>query len=266
MSESISNISPQQFTNQVPTDLVPLPSSGKAYQAGHPLAGKESIEIRSMTARDEDILTSRALIRSGKVVSALVKSCVVDKSIDPDTMLAGDRNAVLIGIRITGYGSEYPIKFNCPECSAEIKHVVELTELPVRRSSAEFWSTMVPGTNEFPFTLPVSKKLVTFKLLTGLGEAELLQTMERSRKMMLQEELITGRLRMQIASINGDRDPSKIIQTIRDFPARDSRELRKYIDENTPGVDLKTHAKCDICGFDGEVEVPIGAEFFWPDA
>lgn len=272
MAESISNISPQQFAAQTapvelaPTDLIPLPSSGKAYPPGHPLVDRESVEVRSMTARDEDILTSRALIRGGKVISALIRSCVVDKAIDPDSMLAGDRNAVLIGIRITGYGSEYPIKFSCPSCSNEVKHTVELTELPIRRAPKEFWDTMIPGTNEFPFTLPKSRKLVTFKLLTGVGEGELIQVIERSRKMMMQDELVTTRLRTQIASIDGERDQSKLVQLIRSLPARDSRDLRKYIDRCTPGIDLKTQAKCDLCGFEGEVEVPIGAEFFWPDA
>ncbi len=271
MPESISGISPQQFAQAsqpepVPTDLVPLPSGGRAYPAGHPLAGKESVEIRSMTARDEDILTSRALIRGGRVISALLRSCLVDKSVDPDSMLAGDRNAAIIGIRITGYGSEYPIKFKCPSCSAEVKHTVELSELPIRRAPSEFWDTQVQGTNEFPFALPASKKLCTFRLLTGVGEGELLQAIDRGRKMVMQEELVTTRLRMQIASIAGERDPSKLAQVIRSMPARDSRDLRKYIDSNTPGVDLNTHAKCDLCGFEGEVEVPIGADFFWPEA
>jgi len=272
MAESISNISPQQFTAQAatvelaPTDLIPLPSNGKAYPPGHPLSGKDSVEVKSMTAREEDILTSRALIRGGKVISALIRSCVVDKAIDPDSMLAGDRNAVLIGIRITGYGSEYPIKFNCPSCSAEMKHTVELTDLPIKRAPDEFWGTMLPNTNEFPFTLPMSRKLITFKLLTGVGEGELLQTVERSRKLQMQDELVTTRLRLQVSSIDGERDPSKLVQLIRALPARDSRDLRKYIDKNTPGIDLKTQAKCDLCGFEGEVEVPIGTEFFWPEA
>jgi hypothetical protein len=271
MTESISSITPQQFAQQAapielaPTDLVPLPSDGRAYPPGHPLSGKSSIEIRSMTARDEDILTSRALIRGGKVISALIRSCVADKSIDPDSMLAGDRNAVLIGIRITGYGSEYPVKFTCPECNAEVKHTVELGDLPIKRAPKEFWETMISGTNEFPFTLQTSRKLVTFRLLTGVGESELLQIIERSRKLMMQDELVTTRLRLQITSIDGERDPSKLIQLIRSLPARDSRDLRKYIDGVTPRVELKTQAKCTLCSFEGEVEVPIGTEFFWPE-
>src|SRR5574340_853388 len=184
MPESISSISPQQFAaqqapaDQVPTDIVPLPSEGKAYPPNHPLAGKDSLEIRSMTARDEDILTSRALI---------------------------------IAIRITGYGSEYPIKFSCPSCSAEVKHTVELGELPIKRFPAELWSTVAAHTNEVPFLLPVSKKSCTFRLLTGQDESELLQIMDRGRKLGIQDELVTTRLRMQITSIGSERDPAKLV-------------------------------------------------------
>src|SRR5512137_1986714 len=100
LSQVSRTVSPQELT--VPTDIVPLPSQGKVYPSDNPLAGKLGIEIKSMTAKDEDILTSRALVRSGKVISTLLRSCIVDRSIDPDKMLVGDRNSALIGIRITG--------------------------------------------------------------------------------------------------------------------------------------------------------------------
>lgn len=111
MAESISNMSPQQFVakqpaaqEQVPTDLVPLPSNGVTYPLGSIMANTESVAIRSMTARDEDILTSRALLKNGKAITTLLGNCIVNKNIDPGSLLAGDRNAILIGIRITEIG------------------------------------------------------------------------------------------------------------------------------------------------------------------
>lgn len=248
----------------VPTEIVPLPSEGKLYPVGFPLANKQGVEIRSMTAKEEDILTSRALVRSGKVVGALLRSCIVDKSFDPDKMLVGDRNAVLIGIRISGYGPEYNIKITCPECSGEVKREINLTSLPIKPIPEDVRIT--PNTNEFTMSLSVSKKTVVFKLFTGEEEREILGVLERGRKSGMQEELVTSRLKMQIVEISGERDPQRIAGIVRNLPARDSRDLRKYIDHATPGVELKTPFTCDLCSYQGEVEVPLGAEFFWPES
>lgn len=259
-------VQPQELV--VPTDIVPLPSEGLVYPAGDPLAGQSALEIRSMTARDEDILTSRALIRSGKVISALLRSCILNRDIDVDKMLVGDRNAALIGIRITGYGPEYPVNITCPTCAVEAKLDVDLTKLPIKqfpKDEAGKPLGLVPGTGEFSFALPVSKKTATFKLFTGEEERELTQTLERGRKLGGAEELVTTRLKMQVTSIGGERDPQKLAGLIRNMPARDSRELRKFIDRVTPGVDLKTEFTCENCSLKGEVEVPLGTDFFWPE-
>jgi len=256
----VQSVTPQEM--QVPTDIVPLPSQGRVYPPGSPLAGKSGIDIKSMTAKDEDILTSRALVRSGRVISSLLRSCIIDKTIDPDKMLVGDRNSALIGIRITGYGPGYPIKIECPECGAEVKKEVDLTSLPIKTFPEDL--AIEAGKNAFTFTMPVSKKVATFKLLTGEEEYELLQTIERGRKTNSGEELVTGRLKMQVIELSGEKDPQKLASTIRNLPARDSRELRRYIDKITPGIELTTDFSCELCSFKGEVEVPLGTDFFWP--
>ena len=271
MPESISQITPQEFTAQTapgelaPAELVPIPSEGKAYPTDHPLANRTSVAVKSMTAREEDILTSRALIKSGKVISALIRSCIVEKRLDPDSMLAGDRNAVLVGIRILGYGSEYPCKYKCPNCSGEQEQIVQLAEMPLRRFPEGLWDNLPPNTNEFPFMLPTSKRQVTFRLLNGHDGDELSRIVDQGKKLQVQEELVTTRLRMQIVSISGERDPVKLLPLIRGMSARDSRALRKYIDTVTPGIDMKSQVHCNLCDWEGEVEVPIGTEFFWPE-
>ena len=268
MSESISNISPQQFIQQeqVPTDLAPLPSEGRTYTLGSPLAGLKSVPIRSMTAQDEDILTSRALLKSGKAVATLIRNCITDKSINVDDLLAGDRNAILIGVRITGYGNEYKVQVQCPECKETISKEVDLTSLPIRRFP-ETAQQVALGKNEFTYTLPVSKRNVVFRLMTGVMEQELLQLLERTRKLQMPDELVTTRLKFQVLSIAGETDPAKLAQLIRIMPARDSRDLRNHIDSITPGIELKTSFECPACGYLGEgVEVPLGTEFFWPTA
>ena len=102
---------PQQ--NQIPVDVVALPSKGLVYPLDHPLSNEDETEIRCMTAREEDLLTSRALIKNGTVMSKLLQSCMMDKMVDPDTLLLGDRNALLIAVRVTGYGPEYSAKVSC---------------------------------------------------------------------------------------------------------------------------------------------------------
>jgi hypothetical protein len=267
MADSISSISqPQQLmqAEQVPTDLVPLPSNGLVYQVGHPLANAESVAIRSMTAREEDILTSRALLKSGKAITQLVTNCMVNKNIPVETLLAGDRNAILIGIRITGYGAEYDISIVCPGCGDKTNLAVDLTKLPIKRFP-ENVRPVKPNVNEFEFVLPVSGKKVTFELMSGESERELLATYERSRKQNIADEVVTTRLRHQIISLAGESDKGKIASIIRDLPAKDSRALRNYIDSITPGVELKTSFSCPSCDYASEeVEVPLGTGFFWP--
>jgi len=266
MSETSISLGPTpQLVPQdiVPTDIVPLPSCGRVYPAGSPLAGKTGLDIRSMTARDEDILTSRALVRSGRVIGSLLRSCILDHDVDPDKMLVGDRNSVLIGIRISGYGPDYPIKVSCPGCDGVIKQDIDLRTLNIKQFPDD--ANVEQGKNEFTFPLPISKKIAVFKLLTGEEERELLQTIERGRKSNTQEELVTGRLKMQIVEISGERDPQRLAGIIRNLPARDSRGLRKRIDYITPGIELKTTVVCDSCSFEGEVEVPLGTDFFWPE-
>lgn len=271
MSEEKISLSNQAVTNVPgpgeagfvpPAAAVPLPSRGAIYPIGHPLHGKEILEIRAMTARDEDILTSRALVKSGRVIDVLLKACMVDKSIDVDSMLFGDRNAALVAIRITGYGQEYAVEVECPACGNKFKHEFNLSVLPVKRLGAD---PRELGKNEFVFTLPVSRKEVLFKLLNGADERELSTTLEATRKASGgAESLVTTRLQHQILAIGNESDKGKLAMIIRNLPARDSRDLRKYMNSIAPDVVMTQEAKCPSCTEVSSLEVPMGTEFFWP--
>lgn len=248
-----------------PAAAVPLPSQGLIYPENSPLAGKEVLEIRAMTARDEDILTSRALIKQGKVLDALLRACVVDRDVDTDAMLSGDRNAALIAIRITGYGSQYKAAVACPKCAEESEYEFDLAALPIKRLGQ---TPDKPHQNEFSYVLPVSQANVVFKLFTGADERELSVVLDRSKKASggIMENLVTTRLLHQIVSLNGERDKARLASVIRNIPARDSRALRTHMDEIVPGVDMKQAFDCPQCGERSEVEVPTGTELFWPKA
>jgi hypothetical protein len=251
------------FGMEIPVESVPLPSAGLIYPADSPLSGRETVDIRAMTAKEEDILTSRALIKKGTVITELLKSCLVDKNIDPDSLISGDRNAIMTAVRITGYGSDYTVDIDCPACSEKSKQNFKLTELGIKRLEIE---PVEIGKNLFEFKLPVSGKTIRFKFLTGKDEQEITVTAERKRKQGQQSDnLITQKLMYSVVAVDGTTDKVKVQSFIRNMPARDSLSLRKFMDANEPGIDMKSWIECPNCDESSEVRLPLGVSFFWPD-
>lgn len=248
---------------QVPVESVTLPSGGKLYPLGHPLCNETHVQIKCMTAKEEDLLTSQALIRDGTVISKLVESCICNKTIDADSLLEGDRNAILIALRITGYGADYQAKITCPECDAKFENEFSLSGLTIKRGLPPSY----PNVNLFDFVLP-SGATVQFRLLDGATSAEISKGNDQRKKTLKTkvETVITSRLLHAIVSINGNADKQHIAYAVQNMSARDSRALRNYIDEVEPGIDMKQWAKCPECGEQSEVSVPLGLNFFWPDA
>lgn len=254
----------QDFGLDIPVELVPLPSLGKVYPEGSTFHSRDTVEITAMTAREEDILTSRALIKKGTVISELLKSCLVDKRVNVSDLLIGDRNALMIAIRITGYGTDYEAEVECPACNTKSKQSFNLAELPVRQLQIE---PVQPGMNLFEFMLPMSKKRVQFKFLTGREEEEISTTRNKTQKAgFLNDSTVTTTLLYSIQSVDGITDRSKISQFVKSMPARDSLALRKYINENSPDVVTKQELICPNCEHIEEVTMPIGVGFFWPDS
>lgn len=258
------NVMKDDFGFEVPTETIPIPSAGIIYPEGSPLHNAETVDIRAMTAREEDILTSRSLIKKGTVISSLIKSCLINKEIDPEEMISGDRNALMTAIRITGYGANYPVEIDCPECKEKNKQEFNLADLPIKRLAI---TPAVEGANLFSFVLPMTKKTVMFKFMTGIDERELSQEMERRKKKLGNESetLVTLRLQYQVQSIDNIKDKNKIAQFVKNMPAGDSRALRKFMDDNEPGIEMKAWMTCESCSEQSEVRLPIGASFFWPD-
>jgi len=259
-----SNVLKEEFGYEVPVENVPLPSMGVIYDVDSPLYGQETIQIKAMTAREEDILTSRALIKKGTVITELLKSCLIDKRINVDHMMVGDRNAVMTAIRVTGYGSEYPIEVDCPACGERSKQEFNLTDLPIKRLTLP---PVAAGSNLFEVKLPTTEKNVRFRFLTGDDEREMMVISERKKKQGVRTDtLITERFSRQIMAVDGTDDKNKISFFVRNMPARDSLFLRKHIDSNEPGIEMKSWMECLQCGEHSEVRLPMGASFFWPDS
>ena len=247
----------------IPTESCPLPSSGKVYSASHPLHLADSVGIRTMTARDEDILTSRALAKNGTVITHLLRSCIVDKRVDPGSLLSGDRNALMVAIRITGYGREYDVEVTCPDddCGEKSDYTFDLAQLPVKRLELD---PVNLGENLFTINLP-SGTHALWRFMTGRDEEELTQAANAKKKAKLADEgLVTSRLTRMLVALNGEKDRGKIAQLVQNMPVSDSRAFRNFVQDNEPGIEMKGLFTCPACGESTEVDVPFGASFFWP--
>jgi len=252
----------QEFGFEIPVDAVPLPSKGLVYPPEHPLHGAQQVEYRAMTAKEEDILMSEALIKRGTVITELIKNCLIDKSINVNSLLSGDRNALMVAIRISGYGRAYKPTFVCPECGGKNEMDVDLADLSVKPMTVE---PVSPGLNAFAFDLPVSKQRVEFKFLTGNEEEVVMKNMESKKKRgMANTNLVTTRLLSSIVSVNGSDNQGLIARFVGFMPARDSLELRKYIDKHEPGVDMEVEFTCTGCDYIDDIQLPMGPSFFWP--
>ena len=248
---------------RVPTEFVPLPSFGLVYPPSSPLHNLKEIEVRYMTAIDEDILTSRSLLRSGKAIDAVLKNCILDARINPEELLSGDKNALITFLRVSGYGPEYKVEIDCPSCEETSKYEFDLSQLEMKTLDVE---PIEQGENRFHIQLPTGTH-IEFKFLNSAEEKEISDAQDRIKRSTNSpiDRNVTTRLKNTIISIDGNNDPSLINQYVDTLNVRDSRALRKYMEDNTPDIDMNQEFNCPHCGHRGEVDVPISVGFFWPD-
>ena len=242
-----------------PTNFVTLPSKGK-YPEGHPLKDKEVVEVYQMTAKDEDILTSETLIKNGIVIDRFVENILVDKSIIVDTLYIGDKNAILLESRKLGYGVEYDTEIICPNCFEKNSLSYDLNDAGIYFGSEE-------GVNEkgnYVFELPETKVKLELKILTSKDESLIFKRMSSSKKKNQNESAVTDQYKLMVVSANGVTDRGQINEFIEVLPIKDSLSLKKYYKKITPNIDMKFDFVCKSCGYEQELEVPLGAEFFWP--
>jgi hypothetical protein len=242
----------QKFT--FPTEVIDLPSKGLLYPKTSPLS-KGTIELRYMSAKDEDILTNQNYLEKGTVIDKLLQSLIVDESINYSDLLIGDKDALMIAARILGYGKDYEITY------MKEPYTVDLTTL--NHKEIDF-SKFKQGSNEFEFTLPTTGTEVTFKILTHSDEQKIdqeIQGMKKINKNFTGE--LSTRLKHTIISVGGSKETKEIRNFVENqLLAADSRALRNHMDTIAPGVNLKFYPEN---GPNGGVTLPIGITFFWPD-
>jgi hypothetical protein len=234
------------------TETIELPSKGLIYPMDNPLSSG-TVEMKYMTAKEEDILTNQSYIKNGTVLDKLLQSLVIDKNINIDDLIIGDKNALLIASRVLGYGSKYPVRINGKDVSVDLS--------TLENKDIDF-SSIEQGKNEFSYTLESTSNVITYKLLTGKDEKIIEKEIAGIKK--IQQDAspeLTTRLKQMILSINGDTDKKAIRNFVDNyFLARDSRAFREHIKNTQPDVNLNVTLDSGE-----EVAIPIGLSFFWPD-
>ena len=237
---------------KLPTETIELPSKGLLYPSDNPLSSG-TIEMKYMTAREEDILTNQSYIQSGTVIDKLLQSLIVSK-INYNDLLIGDKNALLIASRILGYGKDYTFVYGGKE------EIVDLTQLKNKELDESLYTR---GANKFNFELPNTGTHITFKLLTHGDEIKIQNEIKGLQKITPNSSFeATTRLKYMIVAIDGDEEQKNIRNFIDNyFLARDARAFREYVSQIQPDVDLTF--------FPGSgresINIPIGLSFFWPD-
>lgn len=247
----------EKFT--VPTEMIDLPSKGLVYPKENPLSSGV-VEMKYMTAKEEDILTNVNLLRQGLAIEKMLKS-LIKSPIAYEDLTLGDRNALLIAARILAYGKDYNLRYTNPNTSQEEVIIVDLQKLVYKNVDLSLFN----NDNEVAYELPFTKNTVTFKILTIEEDKKIEEEAKGVKKALGQEPGISLRLKHQITSINGDRST----KTVRDFIdsgallSRDSNPLRQFIASVTPDIEMKTTVSL-ADGTETEIDVPMTAEFFFP--
>ena len=239
------------------SEVIDLPSDGKLYPENSPLR-EGKLELKYMTAKEEDILTSQNLIKKGMVIEKLLDSLILTKGVTSNDLVLGDKNAVMVAARILAYGPDYECEVTNPSTGEVSKQVFNLADCPFKKPSDDVKE------NNFEFELPISKKKVTFKVLTGKDEKNIEKELQQIAKLGsdVQPELTT-RLRYTLTSVEGDTDIGKINTFVQSMLSRDSLALRAEISKVSPDIELEQ--EIELGGESVKVAIPMTVGFFWPD-
>ena len=256
-----------------PTEIIELPSNGLVYPKDNPLSSGK-VELKYMTAKEEDILTTQSYIKDGSVLDRLFQSLIVSNGdglpIKYVDLVVGDKNAIMVASRILGYGKEYNVEVTDPFGGEKQKETIDLTQFENKEYDGS--NQIELHKNEFEFELPQSKRLITFQLLTESKERKVKHELEavkkQSKKMgdVTSKELTT-RLKNMVVSVDGDSDRNVINRFVdNELFAIDSKALRSYIKQIGPDIDLTWEFISDETGERKEMSMPMGTNFFWPES
>ena len=233
-------------------DVVELPSRGIHYTNK-----RKSVRVAYLTAADENILSSPSFLNTNTVIPELFKRKILDRDFPIDEIVEEDKQAILIFLRNTAFGSEYTLTTYDPKTEKEFNTTINLETLKIKD-----FNLSENSEGEYSYYLTKSKVDITFKFLTRKQEDEI-NKIKDSWSGNGVAPIITKQLEMMIKSFNGVKDALKIRSFIEMMPIRDSQEFRKFIQDNKPGLDL-TQQVTTPSGDNIQVNIGFGVEFFRP--
>ncbi len=250
----------EEQTQKFASEIVDLPSGGKIYGKDSPLYDGK-IELKYMTAKEEDILTSQNLIKKGLVLEKLLNSLILTPGITTNDLITGDKNAVMVAARILAYGPEYNATIKHPETGVEVDHDFNLADCPFK----ELPDDVDYSENKFELELPVSKSKIVFKILTGKEEKEIEEELKGYKKIKPQvTPELTTRLKKMIVSVDGESSKPSVNNFVDNMLSRDSIVFRNEISRIAPDIDMVQEIEME--GDSVRVAIPMTINFFWPSA
>ena len=248
---------------EFPTEVIELPSKGLVYPESNPLS-KGSVEIKYMTAKEEDILASQNLIRKGVVLDKLFESVLVSKDVKISDIIVGDKNAILLATRILGYGSDYQVDITDPFSGENQRTSIDLAKIQTK----EIDESLLNRENKYEFELPLSKKKVVFKILTHKDEQDITAEVAALQRLQKGSDVtndVTTRLKYMIVEVDGNSDRGYINKfVVNGLLARDSRALRNHVREISPDMDMRFDFTSELTGESEALDIPFGVGFFYP--
>ena len=251
------------FSFVAANDIVELPSGGEFYPEGHTLRTNPVVEVRQMTAKEEDILLNQSYIKQGVVVDKLLKSLVVTAGFNLDDLLIGDKNAILTQIRRSAYGDEYPVEAICRSCMTKTDVVFDLEECVSNKPLTLIEGVERTEKNTFTFIAPKTKAKIEMRFLTAADEKTLAEKEKKYKKHNVDFSASLETYKLLIVSVNDN--PTLVGSYVENMPLQDAKKLKDVMKTIQPGVDMKGEFTCPSCNTEVEMDLPINFRFLWPD-
>lgn len=234
----------------LPHDIIQLPTGGVFYKNK-----KKSIKVGYLTASDENLLLGG--INQDNIILSLLRNKIYEPDLRPEDLLPSDVEAILIFLRNSAFGPEYVFKLNDPKTNKEFEATVLIDELNLKQTEVK------PDSNGlFSTVLPKSGVEIKLRPLT-MGDIQELDKMADNYPVGRVVPKQTWKLVKMIESINENSDKGEISKFVESMPIMDSKYIKKFMDENEPGLDLRKKIKTPS-GDEMTMNIVFGVEFFRP--
>jgi hypothetical protein len=244
------------------THFVTLPTKGVHYSKEHPLYEQQTIEIKMLTTKEEDILTNTSYIENGVVMNKFLESIIINKQLKPDSIHDADQMAILIASRVEAYGEDYKVVIDCQKCPEQYEDTVNLSEVLERKIESELETT---GHGTCIINLPKSKKVLEFRNLLPYEVKSIEKSIERMKKNGINTNFVNEFYQRIIESIDGKADKELISGFVKNMPIKDSRIFKKAYENAITKLDTSFESVCSACAHENKGGLPIQASFFFPE-